>query len=49
MYNILIANDEQFQINMIQFIFQNKFQIDPLTAFNGKMALDLVINNIQSI
>ena len=33
----------------MQFIFQNKFKIDPLTAFNGKIALDLVISNIQSI
>lgn len=31
---------------MMQFILKNKFEIEPLTALNGKAALDLVINNI---
>ena len=34
---------------MLQFIFKNKFEIEPFTAYNGKLALDMVINNIQAI
>ncbi len=44
---ILVANDEAFQLEMCSLIFESKFNIKPETAVNGKIALDIVQNNIQ--
>ena len=34
---------------MIQFILKTKFEIEPQVAFNGKIAFDQVVSNIQAI
>ena len=40
-FKILIANDEHFQIKMIEMILINKFDMNTTTALNGKIALDI--------
>ncbi len=44
---MLVANDEAFQLEMLSMILQNKFNIKPETAINGKIALDIVQKNIM--
>lgn len=45
----MIANDEVFQLKMMELQFLQNYQIKPITVFNGKMALDLVKENLSSI
>ena len=50
-YKILIANDDLFQLKMIDLILKNKFDFNTTTSFNGKMALDIFkqfINDYQN-
>jgi len=46
---MLVANDEKFQLDLICMTFENKFDISPLRAINGKIALELVMENITQI
>jgi CheY-like chemotaxis protein len=50
-YRILIANDDLFQLKMIDFFLNKKFDLNTTTSFNGKMALDIFkqfINDYQN-
>jgi hypothetical protein len=45
---ILIANDELFQLEMNKLILKNNFNLEPMTALNGKLALETVEKNLAS-
>jgi hypothetical protein len=45
---ILIANDELFQLEMNKLILKNNFNLEPMTALNGKLALEIVEKNLAS-
>lgn len=46
MFKILVVNDEIFQLEMCTLILKNIFNIQAETAMNGKIALDIILNNI---
>lgn len=43
---VLIANDEQFQLDLMCLTFKSKFNICPVAVMNGKEALEKVFENI---
>ena len=46
---MLIANDEQFKLEMLTFILKDQFNIESVKAVNGQIALEVVNQNIHEI